>query len=211
MSDAFAKLIESFRRFPGIGPRQAKRFVYHLLVAGNAEIDQLAKNLNELKGKVARCGACQRFFPPALEGARANLCRLCADPGREDSSLMIVEKDVDLENLERAGDYAGRYFILGGLIPILEKNPLARIHWRELLGLIEKRGAVLKEIILALSASPQGDHTAEYLGRELATLTRERGIKLMVLGRGLSTGTELEYSDAETLKSALGNRRILND
>jgi len=119
--------------------------------------------------------------------------------------LMVVAKDVDLDNIEKTKSYNGFYFILGGLVPILEKNPEQKVRINELLKAIEKRND-LKEIILALSASPNGDNTAEYLKRILSPIAEKKGIKISLLGRGISTGLELEYSDSDTLKHALTNR-----
>lgn len=210
MNDLLGKIAEHFRHFPGIGPRQAKRFVYYLLHQGASEIDGLIRNLEMLKRSVVRCVDCQRYFP--LNGnAQKTLCQLCVDSGRDQETILIVEKDVDLENVERSGTYQGRFFILGGLVPILEKSPLEKLNWRELVALLNRlqKAGKLKEIIIALTASVEGDHTAEYLETELHKIANFKELKISVLGRGLSTGTELEYSDSSTLKNALANRRAL--
>ncbi len=210
MNDLLGKIAEHFRHFPGIGPRQAKRFVYYLLHQGAGEIDGLIRNLEMLKRSVARCADCQRYFPLNGSGQK-NLCQLCAETGRDQETILIVEKDVDLENVERSGTYSGRFFILGGLVPILEKAPLEKLNWRELVALLNRlqKSGKLKEIIIALTASVEGDHTAEYLETELHKIANFKDLKISVLGRGLSTGTELEYSDSSTLKNALANRRAL--
>ena len=96
MNDLLNKIAENFRRFPGIGPRQAKRFVYYLLHQGASEIDALIKSLEQLKKSVARCGDCQRYFP--LNNFQpTKLCANCHDTMRDESTLLVVEKDVDLE------------------------------------------------------------------------------------------------------------------
>lgn len=203
--DTLEKLVEHFRKFPGIGPRQARRFVYFLLTRENGFLDELARLFKELKNAVALCPSCFRFFVP--ERAAAALCPRCADPARDPSLLMVVEKDVDAENVERSGAFTGHYFILGGNLPILEKNPEKRIRSRELIKIAEARAKKgLREIVIATSLTPDGEHTAEYLMGMLSPLARARGITLTTLGRGLSTGSELEYSDPETIKSALKNR-----
>lgn len=120
---------------------------------------------------------------------------------------MVVEKDSDLEAIERSGVYKGSYFILGGTLPILEKNPESKIRVRELEGLVEKEKNVIKEIILACAVTPESEHTAEYVHAAIEPLAKEARIKLTTLGRGLSTGTELEYSDADTLRFALEGRK----
>lgn len=132
---------------------------------------------------------------------------MCADKARDTSLLLIVEKDVDLDNIERAKNYNGLYFVIGGTVPILEKNPSTLIREKELKNIILKRAEEgLKEIIFALSVNPEGEHTTQYLQKELASLLGKHKIKTSTLGRGLSTGSELEYSDTETIKNALLNR-----
>ena len=120
---------------------------------------------------------------------------------------MIVARDVDFEAIEKSHSYLGYYFILGGTVPILEKEPDKKIRAKELLALTKKRGADgLKEIIVATSVNPEGENTFEYVEKLLSPVTRQFGIKFSGLGRGLSTGTELEYSDSDTIKNALKNR-----
>lgn len=201
------KLTQSFRRFPGIGPRQAKRFVYHLLHAPKSEVENLLGQIKELKSSAAQCLSCSRFFSEAdsQQLKAKSLCSICSDKNRDDSLLMLVEKDIDLENIERSGTYNGQYFVLGGLVPILEKNPEQSFRSRELLTLIKSRPN-LKEIIIAVSANPEGDHAADFLRQFLMSNFQSRNIKVSTLGRGLSTGAELEYSDSDTLKNALKHR-----
>jgi recombination protein RecR len=118
---------------------------------------------------------------------------------------MIVEKDSDLESIRKSGVYHGKYFILGGLVPVVEKNTKSRIRIDELKKRIEKDK--LEEIILAFSISPQGDHTDQYVREQINDATLKSNVKISSLGKGLSTGTELEYSDNDTLKNALKNRQ----
>ncbi len=134
---------------------------------------------------------------------------MCSNPEREHATLMIVEKDVDLEAIEKSGVYKGLYFVLGGLVPILEKTPDERIRSKKLLERVEAdaQERSLTEIILALSLTSEGENTMEYLAKLLEPLAKKYALKLSTLGRGLSTGTELEYSDADTIKNALSSRR----
>lgn len=195
-------LASLFMKFPGIGTRQAKRFVYFLLAEDPQFVEKLASEIASLKKDIAQCYGCYRFFP----STGMNICDICAsdaDPG----VLLIVEKDSDLESMRRSGSYAGKYFVLGGTIPVLERDPASKIRMRELVHRIEQgREEGLHEIILALSANPEGDFTREYVARALEPLVKSSGISITSLGRGLSTGTELEYSDADTLRYALKNR-----
>ncbi len=192
------KLSEIFARFPGIGPRQAKRFVYFLLSRNGDYTNELVKAVQSLKKEIIQCKECMRFFPRESSGQA--LCSICSDESRDDSMLMIVPRDIDFEAVERSGGYKGRYFILGGVVPILEKEPEKRIRSKELESRI-KKDKNIKEIILAMNANLDGENTAQYLKEHFPT-----GLTMSVLGRGLSTGAELEYADPETLKNAFLHR-----
>lgn len=204
--NSIQKLTEYFADFPGIGPRQAKRFVYYLLTRNQGHIDEIAKLLTNLKSQVHICTSCFRFFQS--ENPHISLCDICANRNRDNSLLVIVSRDVDLENIERARVHHGKYFVLGGSIPILEKEPEKRIRARELEQTVHTRAekGELKEIILALNATPEGENTSDFIEAFLKPLTEQFTIKISHLGRGISTGTELEYSDADTIKNALENR-----
>jgi recombination protein RecR len=196
--DRVDDLARAFERFPGIGPRQAKRFVYHLLATNEYDRNRLADLIARIGENVKQCPECMRFWSGAGE-----LCNYCGDPQRDDSILMVVEKDQDLAAIERTGIYRGRYFVLGGVLTLSGKGA---IREKDLIERVERRSAHgLEEIILALSATSEGEHTADHLRERLSPL-REH-VKLSVLGRGLSTGSELEYADSPTLSSALQNRK----
>ncbi len=198
------KLTEIFKEFPGIGERQARRFVYFLMSRTPAYSENLSSLILDLKKDVAQCKECFRFF--ILNNKKEKLCDVCINPNIDSSTLMIVEKDSDLESVKKSRVYNGKYFILGGLVPIVEKNTQSRVRIEELKGKISKDGN-LKEIILAFSLNPQGDHTDFYVREQLKDIAEKSGIKISSLGKGLSTGTELEYSDNDTLKNALKNRQ----
>lgn len=199
-------LAELFSKFPGIGPRQSRRFVYFLLRQNKGYIEQLSRSLLELKKETAICTECHQFFP---DSAGKKLCRICSNPARDRSTLMIVEKDVDLENVERTSVYNGVYFVLGGTVPLTNEEPDKYIRLNDLLARVTNgiKNDSLSEIILATNATTEGDHTADYLDAKLALFATNDNVKITHLGRGLSTGTELEYSDKETLRAALSSRR----
>src|SRR3989338_1575887 len=207
--DIIDKLTEIFKEFPGIGERQARRFVYFLMSRTPAYNENLTGLVLELKKEIAQCGECFRFFivgkNPAKDGA-SKICDICSNVHTDSSILMIVEKDSDLESVKKSRVYNGKYFILGGLVPIVEKNTKKRIRIEELEEKI-KNNKKLKEIILAFSISPQGDHTDSYVREQIKDIVEKLKIKISSLGKGLSTGTELEYSDNDTLKNALKNRQ----
>lgn len=202
--DNISKLIEIFKDFPGIGPRQAKRFVYYLLNKNSAYSSDLANLIKEVRNSVHTCEECFRFFP----NSNSKVCQICADKTRDNTQLMIVPNDVDFENIEKTKSYNGFYFVLGGTVPILDKNPERKIRQRELLEIINKKiQNKLTEIIIAVNYNPEGENTLSYLKEILHPILEKNNIKVSNLGRGLSTGTELEYSDSETLKNALKNRQ----
>ena len=125
-------LANAFMKFPGIGTRQAKRFVYFLLAQDPYYVDMLAREIAELKKSIVQCTACLRFYPRKGAGESADsrlgrgLCSVCVDDA-DSSTLMVVEKDTDFDSVRRSGSYAGRYFILGGTIPVLERDPASKI------------------------------------------------------------------------------------
>ena len=219
------KLIAFFERFPGIGPRQARRFVYFLAEEKQGDIENFALLLTRFKNEVSHCRNCFRVFsaegrslpvrPASTErgeqaGAfggegKRDLCPICAGT-RDKSKILVVEKDTDLENIERAGIYGGAYYVLGGLLSPLKPELQERLRFQELYNRIEREGA-FAELILALATTTEGDMTTRYIERILEPLTKAGKIKISRLGRGLSTGTELEYSDRDTLKNAFENRK----
>ncbi len=199
------KLTEIFSKFPGIGPRQSKRFVYFLLTRDVKSLEELSRLILELKKEVGVCQLCMRFF---ANQSNSKICNVCGDKNRNDKMLMVVERDVDFENIEKSAIYDGKYFILGGRVPILEKKSKEKVRAQELVKTIDERikNGKLEEIILAFSVSPDGENTERFIREQLLPIAEKNKIKISILGRGLSTGIELEYPDSETLKSAFKNR-----
>ena len=196
---AIEKLTNFFSMLPGIGPRQALRFAYWFANADKSVVGGLKKALDELES-VKKCVSCFRIH------AGGNLCPICLDLSRDRSKIAVVEKDTDFETMEKSGVYDGHYHILGGLISALDAESASRLRLKELFGRVKKENAV-KEIILALSATPEGEFSARYIEKIFEPLSRDRKLKMTRLGRGLSTGAELEYLNRETLKNALENRK----
>lgn len=195
------RLSEIFSKFPGIGPRQAKRFVYFLLSRPPASTDELVRAIENLKREIVQCSDCMRYF--AKNGNTTNLCSTCSDTSRDSSMLMIVPQDIDFEAVDKSGGFRGYYFVLGGSVPILEKEPEKRIRLRELKKIFNKRKEQgLEEVVLAMNANAEGENTA-FLIKDMF---RGEPFTFSVLGRGLSTGAELEYADPDTLKSAFEHR-----
>mgnify|MGYP001606483630 CR=1 FL=1 len=199
--NSIQKLTEIFTHFPGIGPRQAQRFVYYLLTRQNGTVQELADAISELKKDISVCSECQRFYEK--KNPNSAFCSICSDENRDKSILMIVPRDSDLESVEKNHVFNGLYFVLGGTVPILDKEPEKRIRIQELKGKME-RSKNLKEIILGMNFTPEGENTGDYVRNVIKEIAPE--IKISILGRGLSVGTELEYADSETIKNALKNR-----
>lgn len=196
--DRVEELSQLFARFPGIGPRQARRFVYHLLASGAGDRSRLSRLIEDLAKDVQQCSDCLRFW-----SGKGPLCNYCSDQARDDGLLMLVEKDQDLLAIERAGTYRGRYFVLGGVITLSGKGA---IREEALVRSVERRADKgLREIVLALSATAEGEHTTDRV-REILKPLRPH-LTFTILGRGLATGSELEYADTATLAAAFQNRK----
>lgn len=204
--DPINRLAALFAEFPGIGARQSKRFVHFLLKRDRTYLNELARQIASLQEVIFECEGCHRYFMKKFPAAPLK-CVICQDEERDARTLMIVEKDSDLEALERSSIYKGRYFVLGGVLPILEKNPNARIRINALIDRITHENDNLDEIILACAVTPESEHTAQFVEATISPLVNATMTKITHLGRGLSTGTELEYSDAETLRYALLGRK----
>jgi recombination protein RecR len=201
------KLSELFMRFPGIGPKQAKRFVYFLLREHSQYKEQLIKALEDLKFTGKQCERCYRFYGDAHNTGKS-LCDICASVGRDSSVLMVVEKELDLDAIEKTSSYNGLYFILGGLVPPLTDKPTEVIRIRELTSLIHSllASGTIQEIIFALPVTDYGDNTQEYVQKTVKQIVGIDKVRLSNLARGLSSGLEIEYVDKDTFTSALERR-----
>jgi recombination protein RecR len=198
------KLIKHFESFPGVGIRQAKRFAFHVLTMEEADSRELAKLIDDIKGTVVECASCHRFFATANQ---ATLCSICTSSVRDHSKLMVVERDSDIQSIERSGVYDGLYFVLGGTVPLLNSKVDNKLRGSALKATVETRiKEGLAEIILGFSINPDGENTARFVESILSEVLKDSDSTISYLGRGLSTGSELEYADPETIKSAFKNR-----
>lgn len=201
------KLAELFMKFPGIGSRQARRFAYFVLQANQSYIDELIATIQNIRMHVRQCSWCFRYFEHTNGGK--DVCTVCAHPQTNQQILMVVEKDIDADRIHASGTYHGCYFILGTLFPLAGKRQTFKPRVRELLHETKRRAqeVKLREIIIALSATPEGDYTAAEIKKLLSPSVKKYNISITTLGRGVSTGTELEYIDEDTMQNALQNRR----
>ena len=195
-SQSIQKLIRLFVKFPTVGPRTAARFVFYLMKLSKEEIDEFIKSVATLRETVKFCSFC--FKPFEGEG---ELCEICQNPARDKTLLCVLEKETDLMPIEKTKKYNGRYFILGGTVSVLKKDENKGLRTDELLARV--KDSEIKEIIIAINLTTEGEATTLYLERLLKPLN----IKITRLGRGLPVGSELEYADEETLGSALEGRK----
>jgi recombination protein RecR len=200
------KLIAHFEKFPGIGGRQAKRFAFHLLTLDKASVAEISALIGDLQTAITECASCHRFFAHGVH--ETALCSICQSSNRDHGKLMVVAQDSDIQAIERSGQYDGLYFVLGGMVPLLHSEDSKKLRGGSLKATVEARlSAGLSEIILAFAVNPDGENTARYVESILnPLLITAYPTKLSQLGRGLSTGSELEYADPETIKNALRNR-----
>lgn len=199
----FDKLVAYFEKFPGVGVRQAKRFAFHVLTMKREQVNELSDLISSLSNSVTECLICHRFF----SYGQSSTCQICNDQNRDIQKLLVVASDNDIQAIERSGTYNGLYFVLGGTIPLMSKDLDQKLRGGAFRVLVtEKIKNDDLEVILGFAVNPDGENTARYIESLLSEFASTGKIKISHLGRGLSTGSELEYADAETIKSALRNR-----
>lgn len=208
------RLQELFLKFPGIGPKQAARFVYFLLRQNSNYKSELAKNIELLKDASHICERCLRVFSKSNNLVEGRICEICDNKNRDDKSLMIVVKELDIDAIEKTNFYNGKYFVLGSTLPFLTEKPSEIINIRELVNLIHNNlqyeksdeDKKISEIIFALPATEEGENTIEYLKKTLSQVVGIENVKMSTLARGLSTGLDIEYVDKNTFKQAFSHR-----
>jgi recombination protein RecR len=191
---AFQKLIKNLASLPSVGPKMAERLVLFLFKQDAEKIKEFAENLLEIKS-MKICKKCFNI-------AESELCEYCKDSKRDQHSICVVEEPLDIISLERTNVYHGLYHVLGGVLQVGD-NSTADLKISQLLDRIKKEK--ITEVILATNPTTEGDATALYLKHKIEPLH----IKVTRLGRGLSTGADLEYADEITLSEALTNRKEL--
>lgn len=191
---------ELIGQLPGIGPRQALRLSYVLAEKNTSWLSELAHLLETFSTELSRCELCFRV----MEQRGSPLCNICGSSSRAKDAILIVEKESDIEQFETNGQFQGLYHVTSGVISTLEKNPGEKLRLRALFERVKTHPArSTMEVIIATSNTLEGNQTAAYIERILQPLQ----IKITRLGRGLSTGAEIEYADPLTLEQALKNRK----
>ena len=196
-----ARLIESFARLPGVGPKTAQRLTFHILRAPDGEARTLAAALIAVRDQVVFCERCFNISDQPL-------CPICRDPGRDQTRLCVVEEPLDVLALERTAEFKGLYHVLHGAISPIDGIGPDRLKIRELLARADEAkrdGAPFEEVIVATNPTLEGEATAMYLAERL-----EATVGLVSrIARGLPVGGDLEYADEVTLIRALQGRRAV--
>lgn len=189
-------LIVEFRKLPGIGPKSAKRIVYYLLKKPAEDIENFSRALIEMKEKVRFCNECFNIS----EGEK---CPICSDPIRNTKIVCIVEKISDVSVIESTGQFLGLYHVMGGLLSPIENIGPDEIKIPKLIERIKSLG--VKEVVLALNPTVEGDSTATYINKILKPFN----LKITKLASGLPVGGDIEYADQVTVRKALLGRTEL--
>ena len=190
------KMIEMIGRLPGLGPRSARRVALHLLKRQDTLLMPLAKALLDAGEKITECSVCGNFDT-------LDPCAICRAPGRDDSTICVVEDVPDVWALERAGAFRGRYHLLGGVLSALDGVTPEDLRIGRLIDRVKASDGAVSEVILALSATVDGQTTAHYVADLLAPL----GVAVTRLAHGVPVGGELDHLDDGTLATALRARR----
>ncbi len=187
------KTIEEFSKLPGIGPKSAERLTFYLLRKPDENVEQFGEVIKKLKEGIKYCEVCKNL-------ATEDMCSICNDQNRDQSEICIVEDPLDLIALEKANEYKGVYHVLHGIISPVEGIGPDELTITELIERVKKGG--IKEIIIALNPSMEGEATAAYITRYIKPLE----VKITRIARGIPVGGNLEYADSQTLKRALEGR-----
>jgi recombination protein RecR len=189
-------LIESFASLPGVGPKTASRLVFHLLRREPQELAVFGERVASLKSKLRTCQRCQNI---ALESP----CTICADTGRDQNILCVVEDTLDVVALEKSGQFKGLYHVLHGVLSPIEGIGPDQLKIRELEQRITQP---IREVIIATNPTVEGEATALYVSRRIRALSQAT---ISRLAHGLPVGADLEYADEITLGRALSGRQSI--
>lgn len=187
------RVIEEFSKLPGIGPKSAERLTFYLLRKPDADVEQFGETVKKLKEGIKYCEVCKNL-------ATEDKCSICDDQSRDQFTICIVEDPLDLIALEKANEYKGVYHVLHGLISPVEGIGPDELTIAELIDRVKKGD--IKEIIIALNPSMEGEATAAYITRYIKPLE----VRITRIARGIPVGGDLEYADSQTLKRALEGR-----
>ncbi|MBR2301135.1 MAG: recombination protein RecR [Bacteroidaceae bacterium] len=192
-STLLEKAVSEFTKLPGIGRKTATRLVLHLLRKDEEEVEGFSSSIIRLKREAKYCSECHSI-------SDTDICPICANPSRDHSIICVVENIQDVMAVENTMQYRGVYHVLGGVISPMDGVSPSDLNIDSLISRVSS--GEVKEIILALSSTMEGDTTNFYISRKLA----QYDVKLSVIARGISVGDELEYADEITLGRSIVNR-----
>lgn len=195
-SPSIQELLDHLNHLPGVGPKTARRYLFHLLRENPLELQSFGNALLRVPGELKTCVSCGNY-------SSQKLCDICGDPRRASSILCVVADHQDLVAVENTHEFHGRYHILGGVLSPLDGITPERLRIRELITKIKDEK--IEETILALNPDIEGESTMLYLGKLLTPMN----IKITRLARGLPMGSDVEYADEVTLGDAIKGRRVL--
>ena len=193
-SELLEKAVQEFSKLPGVGRKTALRLVLHLLRQDTDEVMQFTETIAHMRQEVKHCRICHNI-------SDSEVCPICSDPRRDESTICVVENIQDVMAVENTQQYQGLYHVLGGVISPMDGVGPADLEIESLVERVKESG--VKEVILALSSTMEGDTTNFYIFRKLAPFT---DVKLTIIARGISVGDELEYTDEVTLGRSILNR-----
>lgn len=187
------KAVQAFSQLPGIGRKTALRLALHLLRQDNETVDQFASAVSKMKHEVKFCQLCHNI-------SDTDVCPICADSRRDATTICVVENIQDVMAVENTQQFKGLYHVLGGLISPMDGIGPGDLQIESLVQRVEAGN--IKEVILALSPTMEGDTTNFYIFRKLAASQ----VKVSIIARGIAVGNELEYTDEVTLGRSILNR-----
>jgi len=187
-------LIDELGRLPGVGPKSAQRIAFHIIQSDRVDVSRLAEVLKTVKERVKFCTTCGNI-------SEEELCRICRDPRRDNTSICVVEESKDVIAIEKTREFKGKYHVLGGAISPIDGIGPESLRIRELMQRLAE--TEISEVIIATDPNLEGEATATYLTR----LIKPLGVKVSRLASGLPVGGDLEYADEVTLGRAFEGRR----
>ncbi len=190
--------VNEFAKLPGIGRKTALRLVLHVLKRSPEEVFAFGQAIITLRNEVRYCRVCHNICD-------SDICNICNDPGRDSSLVCVVENIKEVMAIENTGQFRGLYHVLGGIISPMEGIGPADLEIESLVSRVSSGG--VKEVVLALSTTMEGDTTNFYIYRKLSSLN----VRISVIARGVSIGDEIEYADEITLGRSIVNRTAFDD
>ena len=193
-SQLLEQAVQEFAKLPGIGRKTALRLVLHLLRQETDDVTHFADTIARMRREVKRCKVCHNI-------SDSDTCPICSDPRRDSSTICVVENIQDVMAVENTQQFHGRYHVLGGVISPMDGIGPADLEIESLVARVAS--GEVKEVILALGSTMEGDTTNFYIFRKLAPYS---DVKISIIARGISVGDELEYTDEVTLGRSILNR-----